>query len=106
MDLYYYLMLGNEDAQLLSDMATALKGVNWHELGTHLCVPQDKLDAIQQEHSNIPRRLIQVLSYQLNNGELSWEKITEVLKKIGGHANIIASIESEYITPGNSFSMR
>ena len=92
-------MIGRE--QLLSDMAVVLNGVDWYELGIHLHVPQDKLDAIQQEHTNIRRKLVQVLSYLLNNGEMSWEKIIEALKKIGCHAKIIIIIESKYITPGN-----
>ena len=98
----FYLMLGSEQLALLSHMAIELKGVNWRELGTHLHVPQAKLDAIQQDHQYTETKLTQVLSYHQRNGEMTWEKINEALKKIGGHANIIKSIKSKYITPGNT----
>ena len=85
-------------------MVAVLGGVDvdWYELGIHLCVPETKLNAMKKDHVNsTQRQLIQVLSYYQDNGELSWEKIIEALMKIGGHTNIIRSIESKYIMPGN-----
>ena len=86
---------------MLSDVVAVLGGVDWYELGIHLFVPEAKLNAIKKDHNSSQRQLIAVLSYYQDNGELSWEKIIEALKKIGGHTNLIKSIKSEYITSGN-----
>ena len=82
-------------------MVTVLSGVNWYDLGIHLCVPRANLNAMKN-HNSSPSQLIAVLSYRQDNGELSWEKIIEALKKIGGHINLIIFIQSTYITPGNT----
>ena len=85
-------------------MVAVLDGVDWYQFGIHLCVPPTKLKAIDKEHNNTQRQLIEVLSYHQHNEEMSWEKIIDVLKKIGGHAKIIIMIESNYIiTPGINF---
>ena len=84
-------------------MVAVLGGVDWYQLGIHLCVPEAKLDAIKKDHNSSQRQLIAVLSYHQDNGEMSWEKIIEALKKIGCHENLIISIESKYITPGITF---
>lgn len=82
-------------------MVAALGGVDWYQLGIHLYVPHANLNAIKKEHDSTQRQLIAVLSYHQDNGEMSWEKIIEALKKIGCHTNLIKSIKSMYITPGN-----
>ena len=87
--------------QLLSELTVLLKDVNWYLLGTHLHVPPDKLNAIKQEQIDTAIKLVQVLQYWLSNEEMSWEKITEALKKIGGYGNVIGIIESKYTAPGN-----
>ena len=85
---------------MLSDMVYELKAVDWHTFGTHLHVPQHKLNTIKQDKSSPDRKLTEMLSYCLNNGDMNWEKIIEALEKIGCHANIIIIIEAKYITSG------
>ena len=100
------VILFNVGSMLLSAMVAALSevDVDWYELGIHLCIPSAKLNAIKKNHNSSQGQLIQMLIYRQRNGELSWEKIIEALEKIGGHANLIISIQSTYITPGNTLA--
>ena len=91
-------------AQLLSELVVLLKDVDWYMLGIHLHVPQDRLNGIQEENTDIVRRLTQVLQCWLNNKGMSWEKIVEALKKVTGHEKLINTIESKYIKPGKQDS--
>lgn len=86
---------------MLSTLIVLLKEVDWQVLGTHLCVPQDKLQSIRADNDTEERRLLRVLHYWSKNEGMSWGRIIEVLKKIGGYAKIIFNIESEHIMPGN-----
>lgn len=81
----------------LKDLVYELKEVDWHELGIQLEVPIHTLKNIGKENPSEARRLSEVLQYWLNNGEASWREIVKALKRIGNHANIIKTIESEYL---------
>ena len=89
----------------IKDLVYELKGVDWHELGIQLEVPAHTLTKIGREHHTEARKLSEVLQYWLNNGETSWNRIVEALKRIEGHGNIIKTIESEYILSGIRMSV-
>ena len=82
----------------LNDLIYELKWVDWYELGVELDLPEHVLNSIKRENRTEARRIAEVLRYWLNNGEACWKDIVEVLKRIGGHENIIKTIELEYIT--------
>ena len=93
----------------LKDLIYELKGVDWHHLGVQLDVPTHTLHNIGRENPIEARRLSEVLQYWLNNGEASWKAIVKALKGIGGHENIIKTIELEYIQSSGTchkFSMQ
>ena len=79
-------------------MVYELKGVDWKQLGIQLNVPTHILTNIDRENpGNESRKLSTVLQYWVDNETASWEKIVEALQRIGGHANIIANIQSKYM---------
>ena len=87
------------DDPKLKDLVCELKEVDWNQLGIQLNVPRHILRNIDQENpGNESRKLSEVLQYWIDNAEptASWEKILEVLQRIGGHKNIIAAIQSKY----------
>ena len=90
------------DAPELCDLVVALRGVNWHELGTQLHVPQEELKKIDEECHDTPRKLNATLAYWLNNEEASWEKIIEALERIGRHGNLVDDLRSR--VPLNSLT--
>ena len=79
-----------------SDLVYVLKGVDWNELGIHLGVPEYALRSIDRENPSEARKLSKVVQYWLSNGEPSWEVIITALERIGGHGDIIKSINSNY----------
>ena len=79
------------------DLVFALKGVDWHKLGTQLNVPQEELKRIDKECHEISRKLNEMLDYwKKNEEEPSWEKIIEALERIGCHTNLITELEYKY----------
>ena len=84
----------------LKDLVYELKEVDWNQLGIQLNVPRHILRNIDRENpGNESRKLSEVLQYWIDNAEpaASWEKIVEALRRIGGHKNIITTIQSKYI---------
>ena len=72
--------------------------MDWKQLGIQLKVPTHILTNIDRENpGNESRKLSAVLQYWVDNETASWEKIVEALQRIGGHANIITSVQSKYI---------
>jgi hypothetical protein len=88
------------DDPKLKDLVYELKEVNWNQLGIQLNVPRHILRNIDQEYpSNESRKLSEVLQYWIDDEPAaSWEKILQALQRIGGHKNIITSIQSKYCT--------
>ena len=82
---------------LLKDLVFELKGVDWYDLGIQLNVPASDLKSIGRENPTEAMRLAEVLSYWLNNEAASWENIVEALERIGGHGNIITTVQSKYL---------
>ena len=82
----------------LRDLVIELKTVDWYELGIQLNVPADQLGAIDRENPTESRKMAKVLQYWLNNETASWEKVINALERIGGYGNIIASLQSKYIS--------
>ena len=75
----------------------ALHGVDWHQLGTQLGVPQEELERIDEECHNVSRKLNKMLDYWLkNNEEPSWEKIVKALERIGHHGNLVTDLRCKY----------
>ena len=74
-----------------------LKTVDWYELGIQLNVPAHQLKAIRRENPTEPMKMAEVLQYWLDNETATWEKIIEALQRIGGHGNVVASLQSKYI---------
>ena len=72
-------------------------------MGIQLDVPRHILRNIDRENpGNESRKLSEVLEYWIDNAEsaASWKTILVALQRIGGHKNIITSIQSKYtITP-------
>ena len=76
--------------------------MDWHQLGTQLKVPTDKLKQIEEEYRG-PRKLNEVLSYWLNNDkEATWETVLKALKQIGCHKSLVAHLWTEYCIPTGS----
>ena len=93
-------------APALCDLVVVLRGVDWHQLGTQLHVPQQALKKIDEECHDTPRKLNATLAYWLNNEEASWEKIIEALERIGCHGNLIVELRSKYCrVPLNSLTL-
>ena len=86
------------DDPKLKDLVYELKEVDWNQLGIQLNVPRHILRRIDQENpGNESRKLSEVLQYWIDNEPAaSWEKILEALQRIGGHKNIITTIQSKY----------
>ena len=81
-------------------MVADLSKLNWHELGIQLKVPSDKLRKIEEEYHDISRRLSEVFSYWLNNGEdLSWKAVVKAVKRIGNHKRLVSYLQSKYCKP-------
>ena len=83
----------------LKDLVYELKEVDWKQLGIQLNVPRHILRNIGRENpGNESRKLSEVLQYWIDNAEpaASWETILVALQRIGGHKNIITSIQSKY----------
>lgn len=89
----------------LKELEYELKEVDWYELGIHMNVPAHTLKNIGKDIASEARRLAEVLHYWLNNGEASWEAVVQALKRIGGHGNIIKTIEWEYF-PSTSMCIK
>ena len=81
----------------LKDLVYELKGVDWHALGIELDVPPHTLRSIERDNVTQDRRLSEVIQFWMNNGKPSWQEIIKALKRIGGHGNIVTTIETEYI---------
>lgn len=78
-------------------MVCELKEVDWKELGIQLNVPQHVLSDIDRDNHSEARKRSAVLQYWIDNEPAaSWEKITKVLQRIGGHENIITNIRTNY----------
>ena len=88
------------DDPKLKDLVYELKEVDWYQLGIQLNVPSHILTNIKRENTgNESRKLSEVLQYWLKNEPAaSWKKIIQALQRIGGHGNIITSIQSKYYT--------
>jgi hypothetical protein len=83
----------------LCDLVICLKDVDWHQLGTQLKVPNDKLKQIGEEYHG-PRKLNEVLSYWLNNDqEATWETVLKALKRISCHKSLVSDLWTKYCTP-------
>ena len=80
----------------LNDLVYELKGVDWNELGIQLGVPKHTLRNIDRDNPTEARKLSEVVQYWLSNSEPSWEMIITALERIGGHGDIIKSINSNY----------
>ena len=86
------------DDPKVKDLIYELKEVDWNQLGIQLNIPRHILRNIDRENpGNESRKLSEVLQYWIDNEpEPSWEKIIQALQRIGGHKNIITSIQSKY----------
>ena len=83
----------------LKNLVYELKEVDWNQLGIQLNVPRHILRNIGEKPGNESRKLSEVLQYWIDNEpEPSREKIIQALQRIGGHRNIITSIQSKYCT--------
>ena len=84
----------------LKDLVYELKEVDWNQLGIQLDIPRFILRNIDRENpGNESWKLSDVLQYWIDNEPAaSWEKIIQALQRIGGHKNIITSIQSKYCT--------
>ena len=80
----------------LRDLVVALRGVDWHQLGTQLGVPQEELERIDEECHDVSRKLNKMLNYWLKNEEPSWEKIVKALERTGRHGNLITELKFSY----------
>ena len=81
----------------LCDLVLELKGVSWYKLGIQLQVPVDKLDKIEDDHRDSDKRLSKVLQYWLDNeADPSWEKICDVLQRMGEHARLVRQLIVKY----------
>ena len=80
----------------LRDLVVELKTVDWYELGIQLNVPADQLGNIDRENPTESRKMAKVQQYWLNNETASWEKVIIALERIGGYANIVATVRSKY----------
>jgi hypothetical protein len=100
----------------IEDLVVELKPVNWHELGIQLQVPRDKRDIIDEDYRSSERKLSEVLQYWLESDlEPSWERICEVLQRIGGFGRLIRELRMKYCslktcreqydTHGNRFAL-
>ena len=87
------------DDPKLKDLVYELKEVDWNQLGIQLNVPRHILRNVDRENpGNESRKLSEVLQYWINNEpEASWEKIIQVLQRIGGHKKIITRIQLKYM---------
>ena len=86
----------------MKDLVYELRSVYWHDIGLQLSVPTHILKQIEREKREESRRLADVLDYWLSNEESpSWEKIIVALKRVGGHADVIASIRKNYNIPAS-----
>ena len=95
-----YSCIGYPNDPKLKDLVYELKEVDWKQLGIQLNVPRHILRNIDRENpGNESRKLSEVLQYWIDNAELaaSWETILVALQRIGGHKNIITSIQSKYM---------
>ena len=85
------------DDPKLKDLVYELKKVDWNQLGIQLNVPRHILRNIDRENpGNESRKLSEVQYWIDNEPAVSWEKILEALWRIGGHKNIITTIQSKY----------
>ena len=81
-------------------MEYELKEVEWYVLGVHLEITPHVLRSIERDNPTKERKLSEALQYCLKTGKaLSWERIVNALRRIGGYARIVEAIESKYI-PG------
>jgi hypothetical protein len=86
----------------IHDLVICLKDVDWHQLGTQLKVPSDKLKQIGDEYHGA-RKLNEVLSYWLNNDEeATWETVLKALKRMDCHKSLVSRLWTEYCTPQES----
>ena len=93
------------DPPALRDLVVVLRGVDWHQLGTQLPVPREKLNKIDEECHDTPRKLNETLAYWLKNDKPSWEKVIEALERIGDHRNLVIELRSKYCrVPLNSLT--
>ena len=81
----------------LSDLVVELNEVNWHKLGLQLKIPSDKLDKIDEDHRLCDRKLSEVLLYWLRNEHNpSWDKICDVLQRMGGFRKLAHELRIKY----------
>ena len=82
----------------LCDLVIELKMVDWYRLGVQLEVPTDKLDKIEEDYrSQSEKQLTKVLDYWLlNEPNPTWDKICEVLRKMGGFGRIVCDLTVKY----------
>ena len=80
----------------LSDLVICLKDVDWHQLGTQLKVPSEKLKEIEEEYHG-PRKLNEVLQYWLKNDEeATWETVLKALERISSHKSLVSDLRMKY----------
>lgn len=79
----------------LMDVMSALTGLkDWEYLASHLGIPDSKLRAIQESHSQCP--LHEVIDYWIKTKKPSWGDLAVVLEQCG-EDRIAHSIKRKYV---------
>ncbi len=72
----------------------------WIDIGLQLNVKSHDLKRIETNFQHNTDRLRETLNLRLNQGDLTWEHVTEALEnRTIGHKTLADEIRSKYITP-------
>ena len=86
----------------LKDVYTALYDATdqWFDIGLQLDIDSDDLERIEAKFQNNTERLRKMITVRLNQGDLTWDHITDALENRTIDQKVIADeIRRKYIAP-------